>query len=168
MTIRTVSERTSFFLNLFDVRDRSVVGYFLRVFPVLYIGAACLAALASLFFFDELSEERWMPESILGQIVALIFFAPYLETLLMLVVFKLLSLFVDGLVFKALASGLIWGIAHAWIHPISGFSATWSFFVLSMCYLSWFPVSPKTAFCLTTGLHMATNALSLFLLMLFE
>jgi hypothetical protein len=168
MTIRTVSERTSFFLNLFDVRDRSVVGYFLRVFPVLYIGAACLAALASLFFSPDSSDPRWIEDGFWLRVFGLIFFSPYLETLLMLVVFKLLSLFVDGLVFKALASGLIWGIAHAWIHPISGFSATWSFFVLSMCYLSWFPVSPKTAFCLTTGLHMATNALSLFLLMLFE
>lgn len=59
------------------------------------------------------------------------------------------------------ASALAWGGLHAWFHPLWFFGTVWSFYVFSLGYLAWRPVSYKHALGAAAVPHALVNASAL-------
>ena len=89
--------------------------------------------------------------------------APFIETLVLGGVLRLLQFATPRRQLLALASALAWGAAHAWFHPLWFFGTVWSFYVFSRAWLAWQPVSYKHAFAAAALPHALVNASALLL-----
>jgi hypothetical protein len=61
----------------------------------------------------------------------------------------------------AITSALAWGGLHAWFHPLWFFGTVWSFYVFSLGYLAWRPVSYKHALGAAAVPHALVNSSAL-------
>lgn len=92
--------------------------------------------------------------------------APWTETLIMWPILFLLRLILGNTILVPVASGLIWGNLHAFGGEQWGVSQTWSFFILSVCFLEWEKKSKGLAILVTGLLHMWANLVAFLLLFL--
>lgn len=93
---------------------------------------------------------------------------PFLETLLMVVIFWIISWFTKNLLATALISALVWALLHGVSFPIQGIINFFSFFVYSIAYLIWRPLSFWRAFGITSAIHIVNNAAIVLLVFFLE
>jgi len=86
---------------------------------------------------------------------------PLIETLLMLVIFKVISYFTNNLIYSCLISALTWAILHSLSAPIHGVVIFLSFFVFSIAFKVWEKVSRDLAFVITATIHMLNNLVAI-------
>lgn len=92
--------------------------------------------------------------------------APLIETAMMAVIFALLRVVTRQKVTLAILSTLIWMGLHSLGVPAHGLGIFWSFFIMSICYLSWETRSLGHAFWMTAALHALHNLPPALLLLL--
>lgn len=66
-----------------------------------------------------------------------IIFAPVVETLLLIFLLRFLQSLRLSDLQACVVSAIIWGIGHAWVHPLAFFGTIWSFFVFNWSFLLW-------------------------------
>ncbi|WP_438483070.1 hypothetical protein [Oleiharenicola lentus] len=88
---------------------------------------------------------------------AMCFFAPVAETLLMVPLFWLIRVFIKREEFVPLASALMWAGFHSLAAPWWGLQIFWSFYIFSMCYVTWQKRSTWQAIGMTAALHILHN-----------
>ena len=98
-------------------------------------------------------------ESPIGVIVGLLVISPWIETLLMWPILKVLKFFTSNLRYVVLASGLVWAVIHSIIVPTWGLTVFWSFIVFSICFLEWQKQSTRKAIAVTAATHTCVNIL---------
>ena len=91
--------------------------------------------------------------------IGVVVISPIVETLLMGVVFKLLSFVTRRRYALAVMSCIFWAGLHSVASPPWGLTIFWPFFVFSCCYLAWRRVSWWRAVWMTTLVHMLQNLL---------
>ncbi len=94
-------------------------------------------------------------------IFAVLFFAPFVESLMMLPILWVLKRLIRNPLWVAVASAVIWGVLHGLHNLVQGVVITWAFFVLSLCFLEWEKKSKLTGIGVTALVHMCHNTLPL-------
>ena len=90
--------------------------------------------------------------------------APLLETLLLALTLKIISIFAGTHRSIAIVSGLAWGLLHAIVWP-PAIVVGWPFYVMSRSYLAWRPLGFGHAFYVVALVHAAYNLIpALFML----
>jgi len=89
--------------------------------------------------------------------------APVIETLLLALGIRLISVFTKHREAIAIVSALAWGALHASFYPLWFFGTAWSFYVFSRGYLAWRPVSVKHALGAAAVPHALVNSSALLL-----
>ena len=97
--------------------------------------------------------------SAIGLFIGLIIIGPPLETLLMGVLFRLLSFITKRPVRLSIISAIIWATLHSLLAPAWGLGVIWPFFVFSCAYLSWRRRSWRHAILVTSCVHAFQNTL---------
>jgi hypothetical protein len=92
-------------------------------------------------------------------IVSVIFICPVLETLLMSLIFWILSFFTKRKLNLAITSAIIWAGLHSFAAPAWGLGVLWPFFVFSCSYLAWREKAWWRAIWVTACIHMFQNFL---------
>ena len=87
--------------------------------------------------------------------------APAIETAVLALGIRLISVATKRPETIAIASALVWGALHAWFHPLWFFGTVWSFYVFSRAYLAWRPVSVKHALGAAAMPHALVNSSAL-------
>ena len=87
--------------------------------------------------------------------------APLIESLLLALGIRLLSLVTKHREAIAILSALAWGALHAAFYPMWFFGTVWSFYVFSRGYLAWRPVSYKHALGAAAVPHALVNSSAL-------
>lgn len=96
-----------------------------------------------------------------GLVISLVAIAPLVETLIMWPVLALIQRFVSKKpIITAAISALLWAVFHSLQTPIWGLTICWSFFVFSLCFLSWKKVSIIKAGIMTFAVHVMQNSLA--------
>ena len=88
--------------------------------------------------------------------LALVLFAPLVETLIMAGVLSLLARFLTP-TFAVLASALLWGIAHSLQAAVWGLVIWWPFLIFSTLYMVWRERSVGAALGVVTATHALQN-----------
>lgn len=91
--------------------------------------------------------------------IGVVVVGPFVETLLMGVVLKLLSFITRRRYALAVISCLLWAGVHSLASPLWGVAVFWPFFVFSCSYLAWRRVSWWRAVWVTSLIHMFQNLL---------
>jgi hypothetical protein len=89
--------------------------------------------------------------------------APLIETLVLALGIRLISLLTKHREAIAIVSALAWGGLHASFYPMWFFGTAWSFYVFSRGYLAWQPVSVKHALGAAAVPHALVNSSALLL-----
>ncbi|MGI8706268.1 MAG: hypothetical protein ACR2JJ_10845 [Sphingomicrobium sp.] len=89
-------------------------------------------------------------------ILALVAFAPIVETLIMGAVLLVLLWFLPP-VAAILVSAIGWGVAHSLVAPIWGLVIWWPFLVFSTLFVTWRSRSLMLAFLIPMGAHALQN-----------
>jgi hypothetical protein len=87
--------------------------------------------------------------------------APVVETLVLALGIRLISLLTKRREAIAITSALAWGALHGYFYPIWFFGTAWSFYVFSRGLLAWQPVSYKHALGAAAVPHALVNASAL-------
>lgn len=85
--------------------------------------------------------------------------SPIFETLLMSLLFLILSLFIKSKPKLAIASAILWALLHSLASPPWGLIIIWPFYVFSCAYLTWRSQSWFKAFWVTACIHFLQNLL---------
>lgn len=88
--------------------------------------------------------------------LALVVFAPVVETLIMGAVLLVLLLVLSPPV-AAIISAIGWGAAHSWVAPIWGLVIWWPFLVFSILFVTWRGRSLALAFLIPMCVHALQN-----------
>jgi len=83
--------------------------------------------------------------------------SPIIETLLMSLIFLILSFFIRSGLTLAIISAILWGLLHSLLAPAWGLIVWWPFFVFSCAYLTWRKQSWLKAVWVTTCIHFLQN-----------
>ena len=89
-------------------------------------------------------------------IVALVLFAPVVETLIMGAALLVLLLFLPPSV-AIVVSAVGWGVAHSLITPVWGLVIWWPFLIFSTLFVTWRRRSLALAFVIPTCVHALQN-----------
>lgn len=89
--------------------------------------------------------------------LSIVFIAPVVETLLLALGLKIISLFTKKMWKIVLASSLIWAAIHSLSVPTWGLMVMWPFMVFSMAWMAWRRRSIFHAFAAAAGIHMFQN-----------
>jgi hypothetical protein len=135
-----------------------VLGAF-AVIPSLIL-AYSIGVLVALVGVDPASLLPELPSDRPGFVVVLVLIAPFLETVLVIVVLKLIRLSVKSPLLSSAISGVGWGIAHGLQAPLWFFGTFWSFFVFSRGYLAWRSISSSHAFAAAWLPHAIQNSVA--------
>ena len=148
----------------FDGRG-SFLEYCLIAWHFALIPSIALAALAYLFFSSagaDVSALQKPARDILTRNVWMtVLVAPAIETLVLACGIWLIGRVTRRRQVIAVTSALAWGGLHAWFHPLWFFGVVWSFYVFSLGYLAWRPVSYKHALGAAAVPHALVNASAL-------
>jgi hypothetical protein len=148
----------------FDGRG-SFLEYCLVAWHLALIPSIVLAGLAYLAFSssgaDVSALQKPARDVLTRNVWMTVLVAPAIETLVLAA-----GIWVIGRVTRhrqaiAIASALAWGGLHAWFHPLWFFGTVWSFYVFSLGYLAWRPVSYKHALGAAAVPHALVNASAL-------
>ena len=96
-------------------------------------------------------------------VLALVVFAPVVETLIMGAILLILLLLLSPAV-AVIVSAIGWGIAHSLIAPIWGLVIWWPFLVFSTIFVAWRARSLALAFALPMCVHALQNLIPALLL----
>jgi hypothetical protein len=88
-----------------------------------------------------------------------LFFSPWLETVLMWPALWVLKRLIRNSLGVAFASAILWGGLHSLVSPTWGLIVLWPFFVLSLCFLEWQKRSTGRAILVTGLVHTCNNSL---------
>lgn len=105
---------------------------------------------------------------LVAEVYTVVLFGPFFETLMMVVIFWIIGWFTKNLLATALISALVWALLHGISFPIQGIINFFSFFVYSIAYLIWRPLSFWRAFGITSAIHMINNAVIVLLVFFLE
>jgi hypothetical protein len=84
--------------------------------------------------------------------------APVVETLVLMILVKLLALTTLRPLYIAIVVGLVFGVTHGFASGIMFLSALWGFFILTIAYLQWRKRSRWHGFCAASLPHALANA----------
>lgn len=102
-----------------------------------------------------------------GLIFSLVLLAPLLETLIMWpVISGIQRVGVKRPIIVAGISALLWVVFHSLQTPVWGLTVGWSFFIFSLCFVSWKAVSNLKACLMTFSIHAIQNSLAVGYLLL--
>lgn len=139
---------------LFDASG-SKPGYVVRAWLLTLVPSLALSALVSAL--APAAEQPDLPTQGFAAVLAIVLFAPLVETLAMAPPLLLFArLFGAGPAVLLSAAG--WGIVHSLAAPIWGLVVWWPFLVLSIAFLTWRSVGLVTALAMTAAIHAAHNA----------
>lgn len=103
----------------------------------------------------------------IGLILSLVLLAPLLETLIMWpVISGIQRIGVKRPIVVAAISALVWAVFHSLQTPVWGLTVGWSFFIFSLCFVSWKTVSNMKAYLMTFSIHAMQNSLAVGYLLL--
>ena len=85
--------------------------------------------------------------------------SPIVETLLMALAIKLMSLIVRRKLALAVLSAILWALLHSLASPAWGLIVCWPFFVFSCAFLAWRPKSWLNAVWVALCIHALQNLL---------
>ena len=130
-------------------------GYIARAWLLTLLPSLLLSALVGAFAPG--AEQPDLPTQGAAAILAIVLFAPAVETLIMAPPLLLLArLFGAGPAVLLSAAG--WGIVHSLAAPIWGLVVWWPFLILSIAFLTWRSVSLLTALLMAASIHALHNA----------
>lgn len=89
---------------------------------------------------------------------------PVIETAGLAVVLEIARRFIRSTSATALFAALLAAALHSWAQPLWGPLVAWTFFLQSLCYLTWRPRHSTVALGLTLALHASHNAAAVALL----
>jgi hypothetical protein len=125
------------------------IGY-LTAFPV----SLLLGFLATALFPQAQAPQFEVQGS--AAIVALVLFAPVVETLIMGAVLLFLLLFLSPTA-AIILSAIGWGIAHSLVAPMWGLVIWWPFLIFSTLFVAWLSRSLALAFAIPALVHALQN-----------
>ena len=129
---------------------RAILVGWLTAFPISMV----LALLGALLFPQATRPEFQVDGT--AAILALVVFAPAVETLIMGAVLLILLLFLPRPV-AIIVSAAGWGVAHSLVAPIWGVVIWWPFLVFSTLFVAWRSRSLTLAFVLPMCVHALQN-----------
>ena len=121
-----------------------------------FLPSMALAAIASQLF--PAAPQPQFEVSGLAAILALVVFAPVVETLIMAAALVVLQLFLRP-VHAVLASAAGWGFAHSLIAPTWGLVIWWPFLIFSILFVTWRRRSLLLALAIPAAVHGLQNLL---------
>ena len=146
---------------LFEV-DESPARYVLKAWLTALLPSIALSALVRLFAADAASP------TFLGKAEALVllvvFIGPLIETLLLAVPLLILGR-LAGPGPAAVASALLWAIAHSLQAPAWGFVIWWPFLVMSIAFLTWRDEGLIKALGIAFAIHALQNGFAVLLIL---
>lgn len=89
---------------------------------------------------------------------------PVIETACLALALEVARRFMRSASTAALTTALLAAVLHSWAQPLWGPLVAWTFFLQSLCYLTWRPRSFPGALALTLALHALHNAAAVTLL----
>lgn len=101
-------------------------------------------------------------------IAGVTFFAPLIETILMLPVIWLVRKFIEKVLIVSIVNALFFSILHSLSYPLWGLTTFTTFVILSTAYQVWEIKSFKLAFSITMGIHALINGTLMFLIWITE
>ena len=149
----------------FAAERGTFIDYCLIAWPLALVPSIILAALAYAVIsgagVDMAAVQRPMRDIAQRKLWLALLAAPIVETLLLALGLKLISLVTKHREAIAITSALAWGALHASFYPIWFFGTVWSFYVFSRGYLAWRPVSVKHALGAAAVPHALVNSSAL-------
>jgi hypothetical protein len=149
----------------FAAERGTFIDYCLIAWPLALVPSIILAALAYAVISgagaDMAAVQRPMRDIAQRKLWIALLAAPIVETLLLALGLKLISLVTKRREAIAITSALAWGALHASFYPIWFFGTVWSFYVFSRGYLAWRPVSVKHALGAAAVPHALVNSSAL-------
>jgi hypothetical protein len=149
----------------FDAERGSFIDYCLIAWPLALVPSILLAALAYAAFSgagaDMTAVRKPLRDVAQRQLWIALLAAPVIETLLLALGIRVVSLVTKHREAIAITSALAWGVLHASFYPIWFFGTVWSFYVFSRGYLAWRPVSVKHALGAAAVPHALVNSSAL-------
>jgi len=146
----------------FAAERGTFIDYCLIAWPLALVPSIILAALAYAVISgagaDMAAVQRPMRDIAQRKLWIALLAAPIVETLLLALGLKLISLVTKRREAIAITSALAWGALHASFYPIWFFGTVWSFYVFSRGYLAWRPVSVKHALGAAAVPHALVNS----------
>jgi len=136
---------------------RGYFNYIGKAVLISTIPAIVLAVVLSVIIPNAKAPE--LKGSIFTIVIGVLIISPWVETLLMWLILRILKFFLRNLNYLALSSALIWALLHSLFAPIWGLIIFWSVFVLSTSFLEWEKKSKFTAVWVTATIHMCQNSL---------
>ena len=140
-----------------------------RYIPLTFLIAYVPSLILSILFNYILSTDTTVEfgELTSSLVVSLTIVAPLVETLLMWPLIYLIQRFLNrNSIIVAAISALIWAAFHALQTPVWGLTVFWSFFIFSLCFVSWRKVSLTKALLFTFLIHVIQNVVSVSYLLL--
>ncbi|AOS46000.1 hypothetical protein Verru16b_03091 [Lacunisphaera limnophila] len=140
--------------GLFDV-TQSPARYLRRALLVDLSISMPIAIAVGLTFPSDTPDFRGMSPLFIAIMICVV--SPLVETLMMVVLFAGLRLFLKGQVPLAIVSCLLWAGLHSLSAPAWGLGVFWPFLIFSICYLNWETRSRRHAIYMTAALHALHN-----------
>ncbi len=153
--------RKIFFRCLEFVQDTSQRWwkYIPGVFLIAFIPSAIISIVLNLIIRPEAPMD--LGELSTALVLSYALAAPFLETLIMWPIISLIQRFVTKqVILVSIISALIWGIFHGVQAPLWGFTVAWSFFIFSLCFVTWKKLSVLKAIAYVTAVHALQNSLA--------
>ena len=130
-------------------------GYIVRAWLLTFLPSLLLSALVSSLAAG--AEQPDLPTQGTVALLAIVLFAPAVETLLMAPPLLLLSRWL-GAGPAVLLSAAGWAIVHSLAAPVWGLVVWWPFLILSIAFLTWRSVGLPTALLIAASIHALHNA----------
>ena len=129
------------------------------VFLIAFIPSALISLALNLVFRPEAPMD--LGELSIPLVLSLVLLAPLLETLIMWPIVSIIQRFIPGqAVVTAIVSAAVWGIFHGIQAPVWGLTVAWSFFIFSLCFVTWKKLSVFWAIGYVTSIHAMQNLLA--------
>jgi len=149
--------------------DQPMLGYVWRAWLIAIIPAILISVVVNLVFgsldWGRLASKgsvstgppaMWVVAT--AWVVGMVLLNPWLETLLMWPILRVLKLFIPEQLWVAVVSAWLWGGFHSLLVPGWGITTAWGFFIFSVCFLEWEKKSTGRAIIVTASVHMCQNA----------
>jgi hypothetical protein len=156
---------TPFIAPLFNTEQPATRYILNAAWRILVIAIPLSILLGILFPNVEGPDYSGLTSSLPRMFILIVIGAPLLETLIMWPVIALIRIFTKVTWQVALVSALFWGFLHWLQSPLQGVVTTWSFFVMSVCFIVWRRHSLGKSYLYTACVHGMNNLVA-FLLML--
>ncbi len=146
-------------LQILRNTDQGIARYVLLAWVIEVIPSIIIAALTTALDMPGPPPARRGPfwDEMMGSVVV----APFVETLLLGLILRLLTFFVTNTLRVAAISALTWGILHGIYSLARGLTVLWPFFVDSVCFLEWQKKSLSRAITVTALIHGFHNLVAM-------